>query len=89
MFIKNKHKTFLLYIQIHMVQTTVNKYVIAWCIYNEIQYAGKFDMLTYFFGTNSVVVLSSDCIVCMLQEYTRWRSRTRSWASQRTYWRGR
>jgi len=23
-----------------------------------IQYTGKFDMLTYFFGTNSVVVLS-------------------------------
>ena len=28
----------------------------------EIQYTGKFDMLTYFFGTNSVVVLSPDCI---------------------------
>jgi len=27
----------------------------------EIQYTGKFDMPTYFFGTNSVVVLSSDC----------------------------
>ena len=47
-----------------MVQTTVNKDVIAWCIYNEIQYTGKFDMLTYFFGTNSVVVLSPDCISC-------------------------
>jgi len=59
---KNKHKTFLLYIQIHLVQTTVNKYAIAWCINNEIQYTGKFDMLTYFFGTNIVVVLSPDCI---------------------------
>jgi len=28
----------------------------------EIQYTGKFDMLTYFLGTNSVVVLSPDCI---------------------------
>ena len=27
----------------------------------EIQYTGKFDMLTYLFGTNSVVVLSPDC----------------------------
>jgi len=27
----------------------------------EIQYTGKFDMLTFFFGTNSVVVLSPDC----------------------------
>ena len=31
----------------------------------EIQYTGKFDMLTYVFGTNSVVVLSPDCITCM------------------------
>jgi len=29
----------------------------------EIQYTGKFDMLTYFLGTNSVVVLSPDCIL--------------------------
>ena len=28
----------------------------------EIQYTGKFDILTYFFRTNSVVVLSPDCI---------------------------
>jgi len=27
----------------------------------EIQYTGKFDMLTYVFRTNSVVVLSPDC----------------------------
>jgi len=27
----------------------------------EIQYTGKFDMLIYIFGTNSVVVLSPDC----------------------------
>ena len=27
----------------------------------EIQYTGKFDMLTYVFGTNSVLVLSPDC----------------------------
>ena len=29
---------------------------------DKIQYTGKFDMLTYIFGTNSVVVLSPDCI---------------------------
>jgi len=50
-----------------MVQTTVNKYVIDWCLYNEIQYTGKFDMLTYFFGTNSVVVLSPDCTIELTQ----------------------
>ena len=32
----------------------------------EIQYTGKFDMLTYYFGTNSVVVLSPDCIVSLV-----------------------
>ena len=30
MFMIKTHKTFLLYIQIHIVQTTVNKYVITW-----------------------------------------------------------
>ena len=59
---KKKHKTFLLYIQIHIVHTTVNKYDITWWII-KIQYTGKFDMLTYFFGTNSVVVLSPDCTI--------------------------
>ena len=55
-------KTFLLHIQIHIVQTPVNKYDITWWII-KIQYTGKFDMLTYFFGTNSVVVLSPDCTI--------------------------
>ena len=32
----------------------------------KIQYTGKFDMLTYVFGTNSVVVLSPDCIINLL-----------------------
>jgi len=35
----------------------------------EIQYTGKFDMLTYFFGTNSDVVLSPDCITYFILKY--------------------
>jgi len=58
------YKTFLLYIQIHIAQPTVNtgKYVITWWIlkFNILENSV---MLTYFLGTNSVVVLSPDCIL--------------------------
>ena len=42
--------------------TDNSEYVCHYMVNYEIQYnTGKFDMLTYFFGTNSVVVLSPDC----------------------------
>ena len=43
----------------------------------EIQFTGKFDMLTYFFGTNSVVVLSPDCTKIFILRHT-WGTLIRS-----------
>jgi 4-hydroxy-L-threonine phosphate dehydrogenase PdxA len=43
-----------------IIDLPVNKHIM---MNDEIQYTGKFDILTYPLGTNSVVVMSPDCIV--------------------------
>ena len=46
----------------------------------------KFDMLTYFFGTNSVVVLSPDCTIEIDKPYHMNNRFQQMWAEIKNLW---